>query len=56
MTVTLLDVSGRAVWTQEVAASDRGSAAIDVSGLNAGVYVVKLESGSASQIRKLVIQ
>jgi hypothetical protein len=56
MTVTLLDVSGRAVRTQEFAASDRGSAAVDASGLNAGVYVVKLDAGVTSLTRKLVIE
>jgi hypothetical protein len=56
MTVTLLDVSGRAVRTQEVAATNRsGSFSIDVKSLNAGVYVMKLESGSSSLTRKLVI-
>jgi hypothetical protein len=54
--VTLLDVSGRAVRTQEFAASERGSAAIDASGLNAGVYVVKLDAGATSLTRKLVIE
>jgi hypothetical protein len=55
--VTLLDVSGRAVRTQEVAATSRcGSFNVDASGLNAGVYILKLESGTSSQTRKLVIQ
>jgi hypothetical protein len=55
--VTLLDVSGRAVRTQQVAATgSKGSFALDASGLNAGVYILKLESGSRSQTRKLVIQ
>jgi hypothetical protein len=54
--VTLLDVSGRTVRTQEVAASERGSYALDVRGLNPGVYMLKLESRSSSQTRKLAIQ
>jgi hypothetical protein len=54
--VTLLDVSGRAVRTQEVSTSDRsGSFSIDASGLRAGVYIVKLESGTGSLTRKFVI-
>jgi hypothetical protein len=57
MTVTLLDVSGRAVKTREVAAIGlKGSFNLDASGLNRGVYVLKLESGATSQTRKLVIE
>ncbi len=57
ITVTLLDVSGRAVRTQVGAATRmKGSFTLDASGLNRGVYVLKLESGSYSQTRKLVIQ
>jgi hypothetical protein len=56
LTVTLLDVSGRAVRTKEIPATDRsGSLGIDVKGLRAGVYILKLESGSSSLTRKLVI-
>jgi len=56
LTVTLLDVSGRAVKTQEVAATSRsGSFSIDARGLKAGVYVMKLESGTTSLTRKLVV-
>jgi hypothetical protein len=56
MTVVLLDVSGRAVRTQQVAAAGpNGAFNVDVRGLNAGVYVVKLGSGTGSQTRKLVI-
>jgi len=54
--VTVLDVSGRAMRTQEVAATGRsGSFTVDATGLNAGVYMVKLESGTTSLTRKLVI-
>ncbi len=58
MTVTLLDVAGRAVWRSAFGtpSSKEGSLALDASGLRAGVYIVKLESGSSSQTRKLVIQ
>jgi hypothetical protein len=67
LTVTLLDVSGRAVRRSALAAeapvgrrgvrsSGKGSFSIDASGLNAGVYILKLESGTSSQTRKLVIQ
>ena len=56
MTVTLLDVSGRVVRTQEVSTTGlSGSFTLDADGLKPGVYVVKLESGTTSQTRKLVI-
>jgi hypothetical protein len=57
-TVTLLDVSGRAVWSSEfgVLSSKDGSFSIDARGLNAGVYVVKLDAGATSLTRKLVIE
>jgi hypothetical protein len=55
--VTLLDVSGRAVKTQEVVASTvGGSFVLDGSGLDRGVYILRLGSGTTSQTRKLVIQ
>jgi hypothetical protein len=56
MTITLLDVSGRAVRPQEVAATDRsGSLSIDVRGLNAGVYVARLVAGDLSVSKSLVV-
>jgi len=55
--VTLLDVSGRAVRTQEVAATDKGrSFSIDVSGLNAGVYVARLVAGDLNVSKSLVVE
>jgi len=55
--VTLLDVSGRAVRTQEIPATDRsGSFSIDVSGLNAGVYVARLVAGDLSVSKSLVVE
>jgi hypothetical protein len=56
MTVTVLDVSGRAVRTQEFAANDRGSAAIDASGLNAGVYVARLTAGGMTVSKSFVVE
>jgi hypothetical protein len=54
--VTLLDVSGRAVSSQVVAATDRsGSFSIDVSGLSAGVYVARLVAGDLSVSKSLVV-
>lgn len=56
LTVTVHDVTGRAVRTQETRAAGRsGSFSIDASGLNAGVYILKLEAGSRNLTRKLVI-
>jgi len=57
MTVTLLDVSGRAVRTQEVAASGvRGSVTIDVRGLSSGVYVARLVAGDLGVSKSLVVE
>jgi hypothetical protein len=56
MTVTLFDVSGRAVRTQEVAASGvKGSVFIDVRGLSSGVYVARLVAGDLSVSKSLVV-
>jgi hypothetical protein len=55
--VTLLDVSGRTVRTEEVAAAGgSGSFNLDASGLTRGVYILKFESGASSLTRKLVIE
>ena len=58
VTIALLDVSGRAVRSSqfEVPSSKEGSFSLDASGLNPGVYIVKLEAGTTSLTRKLVIQ
>jgi hypothetical protein len=54
--VKLLDVSGRAVRTQEVTTNDqRGSFSIDVSGLSTGVYVARLVAGDISVSKSLVV-
>ena len=56
--VTLLDVSGRAVWSSEfdVRSSGEGSVSIDVRGLSAGVYVVRLAAGGLNVSRTLVVE
>jgi hypothetical protein len=55
--LTLLDVSGRAVKTQEVTAAERsGSFSIDASGLTAGVYVARLVAGDLTVSKSLVVQ
>jgi hypothetical protein len=58
MTVTLLDVSGRAVRRSAfgVRSSGEGSFNIDVSGLNAGVYVARLVAGDLSVSKSLVVE
>jgi hypothetical protein len=55
--VALLDVSGRALRTQEVAASGvKGSVTIDVRGLSSGVYVARLVAGDLSVSKSLVVE
>jgi len=55
--VTLLDVSGRAVRTEQVSANSRtGALSIDLSGLNAGVYLVRITGADLTMSRKLVVQ
>jgi hypothetical protein len=55
LSVTLLDVTGRAVKTQEVAAGRNGSVSIDVSDLTAGVYVARLVAGDLTVSKSLVV-
>jgi hypothetical protein len=55
--ITLRDVSGRALRTQEIPVADRsGSFSIDVSGMNAGVYVARLVAGDLSVSKSLVVE
>jgi len=58
MTVTLVDISGRTVRRSafDVRSSGTGTASIDVSGLNAGVYVARLVAGDLSVSKSLVIE
>jgi len=57
MTVTLLDVSGRAVrrLALDVRSSAEGSFALDVRGLNAGVYVARMKAGDLTVSKSLVV-
>ncbi len=55
MTVTLVDISGRVVQTQEVAAGLKGAVSVDVSGLSAGVYMARLVAGDLDVSQPLVI-
>jgi hypothetical protein len=55
--ITLLDVSGRVVRTQDVPTTrSNGALSIDVGGLNAGVFVVRVTGSDLTISRKLVIQ
>ena len=56
--VTLLDISGRVVRSSAfgVRSSGEGSFSIDVSGLNAGVYVARLVAGDLSVSKSLVVE
>ena len=55
--VTVLDVSGRAVRTRQVSANSRtGALSIDLGGLNAGVYMVRITGSDLTLSRKLVVQ
>lgn len=56
LTVALLDVTGRAVRTQQVQAAREGAVSIDASGLSAGVYLVRIAGAGATLSDKLVIQ
>jgi hypothetical protein len=56
MTVTLVDISGRVVKTQEVAAQGMtGAVSVDVGGLTAGVYVARLVAGDLNVSKSLVV-
>ncbi|GEM_PF-4582470 len=57
LTFSLLDVSGRVVRTEQVPATRRtGTLSIDLGGLNAGVYLVRITSADLTTTRKLVVQ
>ena len=55
--VTLLDMSGRMVLTQryDLTAEELSTVKIPVSGLRAGIYMVKIQSGTNVISRKIVV-
>ncbi|MBN2465103.1 T9SS type A sorting domain-containing protein [candidate division WOR-3 bacterium] len=56
LTVTLVDISGRTVRSQELTAEGlTGTASVDVSGLSAGVYMARLVAGDVNVSQPLVI-
>jgi C1A family cysteine protease len=55
--IAVYDATGRAVRTQEVSANSRtGALSIDLGGLNAGVYLVRITGADLTVSRKLVVQ
>jgi hypothetical protein len=58
VSLKLFDVTGKLAATLASGLYQAGVARVELpdSGLNPGVYVLKLESGSSSQTRKLIIQ
>ncbi|MEO0073120.1 MAG: T9SS type A sorting domain-containing protein [candidate division WOR-3 bacterium] len=56
VTVRVLDVSGRAVMEQSLAANRSGSHSLDLSGLATGIYLVRLGAPGYESSQKLVIR
>jgi hypothetical protein len=56
--VKIYDLHGREIMTVTDGVKSPGeySVRVDVSGLPAGVYVVRLQAGGQSAMRKLVVQ
>ncbi len=55
--IAVYDATGRAVRTQDVSANRQaGTLSIDLGGLNAGVYLVRITSADLTMTRKLVVQ
>jgi hypothetical protein len=55
--IAVYDAAGRAVRTQQVSAQSRnGALSIDLGGLNAGVYLVRITGADLTATRKLVVQ
>jgi hypothetical protein len=54
--VTLLDISGRSVAKRDFTGARAGQLSLDLRLLSAGVYLVRLDDGHRSLVRKLVVQ
>lgn len=52
-TISIFDINGRKVFTQQV--NLQNTTSINASGLNTGIYLIKLESAERSQTSKLII-
>jgi hypothetical protein len=55
-TLSVSDVTGRVVMTRTLAASRTGAAGLDLRGLSAGVYLVKLSADGYTTSQKLVVE
>ncbi len=56
VTVKVFDVTGRSIQRHELGLRPAGATAFDLRGLSAGVYLVRLESGEGSAVRKVVVR
>jgi len=54
--VTLFDVSGRAAIRRDFIGARGGEMSLDLRGLRAGIYLVRLDDGRAAATRKLMLQ
>lgn len=54
--VTIFDISGRAVLTREFAGTREGELPLDLRHVSGGVYLVRLDDGQQSLVQKLVVQ
>ncbi len=54
--VTILNVTGQLVHTQQLGGSATGSATIDIARLQPGIYSVRLHSAAGDAVQKLTIQ
>jgi hypothetical protein len=54
--ITLFDISGRAAIRRDFTDARNGELSLDLRGLRAGVYLVRLDDGRAAVTRKLVLQ
>jgi hypothetical protein len=55
-TLSVNDVTGRVVMTRTLVASRSGAAGLDLRGLSAGVYLVKLTADGYTTSQKLVVE
>jgi hypothetical protein len=53
--LTVVDLNGRVVYTQELAAGAQ-SVSFELSGVKAGTYMLNVENGTTSLVRTISIQ
>jgi hypothetical protein len=56
VSISVFDVAGRCVHTHSTTSSPNHSVALDLRGLSAGVYLVRLDAKGFSRSQKLVVQ